>query len=296
MSLQSKTRNPTSYLLLPFVQNNKPFTFYKSYVNPSKDNSNNTISNLVGLLGNFTQDVLTNLFDIPPPDTTVLDAISIPNNSMFTASVEYIPDDIYNPQTTLFIYSTLSEAILSSGLSSTDISESFAMSGGSEKDQEKESILNNAIKNDENTKYFIKHFFLTHTNIIIYFTKGYDLKSMMDINSLKAYSKPNTQIIIIHLFDNVNEYTNEYKQFENTNTLQKMYFTYSLNDYIENTNNYKEIFNTYFIELFSNSNNQIVHLFYLDEFKDILKLFLRQRIVYSSMPQEFELVKALKTL
>lgn len=289
---QSKTRNPTSYLLLPFVQNDKPFTFYKSYVNPSKDNSNNRISNLVGLLGNFSQEILTGLFDIPPPDTTVLDAISIPNNSMFTASVEYILDDIYNPQTTLFIYSTLSEAILSSGLSSTDISESFAMAGGSEKDKEKEGILNKAIKNDENTKYFIKHFFLTHTNIIIYFTKGYDLKSMMDINSLKAYSKPNTQIIVIHLFDDVNEYANEYKQFENTNTLQKMYFTYSLNDYIDNTNNYKELFNTYFIELFANSDNQIVHLFYLDEFKDILKLFLRQRIVYSSMPQEFELVKA----
>lgn len=294
-SIQShavKGRHPTSYLLIPFIEADKPFSFYKSFANFSKGMKDNRVSNVVGLLGNITIEILNNLFDIPPPDTSILEAISIPNNSMFSSSMEYIPNNANNPQTSLFIYSTLSESILSSGLSTSDISESFvALLQEDKSKKEKEGVLHKAIKNDENTKYFIKNFFLTYANIIIYFTKGYDLKSMIDINSLKSYSKPNTQIIVVHLFDNVKDFSKEYQQFENTSTLQKMYFTYALNDYIEGSNDYKELFNTYFIEFFSNSNNQIVHLFYLNEFKDILKLFLRQRIVYSSVPQEFELVK-----
>ena len=287
-----KGRNPTSYLLIPFIQNNKPLEFYKSSVNVPKESHDNRISNLIGLLGDFSPEILANLFDLPPIDTAILDKPMLLNNSILSASMEYIPNN-GNPQTSLFMYSTLSEGILSSGLSSSDISQSFAFSlRVDSNDEVKEDVLHRAIKDDDNTKFFIKNFFLTYANIIIYFTRGYDLKSMTDINFLQANSKPNTQLVVVHLFDSINEFSKEYRQFENVSTFQKMYFTYSLGDYIDNSNNYTEIYNTYFIECLPNSNNQIVHLFYLDEFKDILKLFVRQRIVYSSRPQEFELVKA----
>lgn len=286
----SKGRNPTGYLYISFIQENNPFSFYKSSVNPANEPDCNRISNLIGLLGKLSQDILTNLFDIPPLNTSELKAIVPPNNSIFSASVEYIPN-----QPTLFIYSTLSEAILSSGLSSSDLCQSFASKVSNQQsndnDDQKESFLYRAIQEDEQTKLFVKNFFQAHANIIIYFIQGYDLKAMTDINFLKSNLKPNTQIIVIHLFENIDEYSLEYQNFEQTKTFQKMYFTYSLDDYIENTNDYKDIYNTYFIEYSSKSNDQVVHLFYLDEFKDILKLFLQHRIVYSSMPKDFELVK-----
>ena len=288
-TLNSKGVNPKSHIKISFLEDSKDFDYMTT-------NDVFESANVVACLGKSHQEFSFSILDIPEINSN--SKISLWNNSITLASVTYTEDNFTTikskeehkqenrfPPTIDFMYSSLDDNVLNAGL-----------------EQINQLDLDQIMLKDKFTKESILNFYLNKANIIIYFVKNMDKQTKINLKYLKDNKKPSTKIIEIHICDNNKEYSNQFESFsqqaEQSQTIQKQFFTLRMNDYfgVNNENFKTEPYNTYFIEYLDDKNeNSILHFLYVDAYKDILKFFLRQHLLYDTHPVKFDLIESFKS-
>lgn len=284
--------NPKSHINLTFLENSIEYQYTnKEPIVPS--------ANVVACLGTQCLEYGSKLFDIPKFQSDP--KISLLNNSITLASVTFTKEEYPKnseeqpnkfPPTIDCLFSTLDDNILKAGLDSREIEEVF--------NQNNQLDLNRIINKDKFTKQNILDFYLKYANIIIYFVKKVDKKTVSNLQYLKDNKESNTKFMVIHICDNDEEYSNEFNSFSNqvkeSEFMQKQLFTLRMKDYIKDVQKIDENYNTYFIEYLNISrDNYIMHLLYVNEYESILKLFLRQHLLYDSHVIKFDLIESFKS-
>ena len=284
-TLSSKGVNPKSHISITFLEDSNNFDYMTT-------NEEYESANVVACLGN--QEVSSIILDISKPNSQ----ITLLNNSITLAAVTYTEDNFSTikskeehkqenrfPPTIDFMYSSLDDNVLNAGLEPNN-----------------QLDLDQIILKDKFTKESILDFYLNKAHIIIYFVKNKDKQTKINLKYLKDNKKPSIKIILIHICDNNKEYSNQFESFsqqaEQSQTIQKQFFTLRMNDYFGGNNeNFKsEPYNTYFIEYLDEKNeNSILHFLYVDAYKDILKFFLRQHLLYDTHPVKFDLIESFKS-
>ena len=295
-----KGLNPKSHINITFLENLIEYNYIqKGQIYES--------ANVVACLGKSYKEFGFYILDVPEIEPN--SKISLLNNSITLASVTYTDEDYKSvvkkeeqtnkqenrfPSTIDFMFSSLDDNVLNAGLGSDQIEEIFR--------QNNQFDLDKIILKDKFTKESILNFYLNNANIIIYFVKQMDTQTMNNLKYLKDNKKSSTKIIEIHICDNVKEYSNQFKSFsqqaEGSKTIQKQFFTLRMNDYfgVNNESFKDEPYNTYFIEYLDEKNeNSIIHFLYIDAYKDVLKFFLRQHLLYDTHSQKFDFIESFKS-
>lgn len=285
-TISSKGVNPKAHIKISFLEDSNILPYMTT-------NEKFESANVVACLGN--QELCFALLDIPKIDSN--SKISPLNNSITSASVTYTEDNITSikskaehkqenrfPPTIEIMYSSLDDNVLNAGIQINQLD------------------LDQITSKDKFTKEIILNFYLNKANIIIYFVKNMDKQTKNNLKYLKDNKKPSTKIIEIHICDNNKEYSNQFESFsqqaEQSQTIQKQFFTLRMNEYfgVNNENFKTEPYNTYFIEYLDEKNeNCILHFLYVDAYKDILKFFLRQHLLYDTHPVKFDLIESFKS-